>query len=277
MDIKVLGRLQVSVSGRSALPEEPEARRVLALLALRADQVVPTCLIAQELWPNGSPPGGDSRLVALITSIRWKLTEALRASHSRGRGRTTGADLLISTPAGYRLDNCGGVLDARQFERHIGAGYRAMATGNAVRAAERLRLALSLWTDNSLCDLEQGPVLRAHTTLLHDDRMAALDQWAAIELQLGHHRERLVELGALVARHSTHQGLHRHYMTALARCGRPAEALRVYDRLCSTLHREGGPEVSPVLRRLRDRILNMSMGPGGAVTEFTAPPLAWAG
>ncbi|MEU6525235.1 AfsR/SARP family transcriptional regulator [Streptomyces sp. NPDC046924] len=277
MEIKVLGRLQVTAGGRSALPEEPEARRVLALLALRADQVVPTCLIAQELWPNGSPPGGDSRLVALIASIRRKLTEALQVSHSRGSARTTGADLLVSTPAGYRLDNCGGLLDARQFERHIGAGYRAMATGNAVKAAERLRLALSLWAGDALCDLTQGTALRAHTTSLHDDRMAALDQWAAIELQLGRHRERLVELGELVDQYRTHQGLHRHYMTALVRCGRSADALRVYDRLCSTLHREGGAEVSPILRRLCDRILNTSVGLGGAVPEFSGSPLTCAG
>ncbi|MFI9173076.1 AfsR/SARP family transcriptional regulator [Streptomyces lincolnensis] len=233
--------------------------------------------MAQELWPNGSPPGGDSRLVAHIASIRRQLTEALAASPDSGGGRLTGADLLVSTPAGYRLDNSGGVLDLRQFEQHVGAGYRAMAAGDAARAAERLGHALSLWSGDALQDMEQGAVLRTHTKRLNEARMAALEQWAATELQLGRHRERLAALGELAARHRTHQGLQRHYMTALLRCGRPGEALRVHDRLRAALRREGGVEVSPELRRLRDRILIAPAGPGGAVPDFAAPRLEFAG
>ncbi|KUN82840.1 AfsR/SARP family transcriptional regulator [Streptomyces griseoruber] len=266
------------MSGRSVVPGDPESRRVLALLALRADQVVPTCLMAQELWANGSPPGGDSRIVPHIASIRRRLTETIRASDAFGGGRVTGADLLVSTPSGYRLDSSGGVLDAREFERHIGAGYRAMAAGDAARAAERLSLALSLWSDDdALGDLELGPALRAHTRRLHEARMTAVEQWAAIELQLGRHRERLVDLAELTDRHITHQGLHRHYITALARCGRTADALRVYERLGTALRHEGGAGLSPDLRRLRDRIVLHSPGPDGRAGAPTALPPSFAG
>ncbi|WP_460072725.1 AfsR/SARP family transcriptional regulator [Streptomyces sp. YKOK-I1] len=266
------------MSGRSVVPGDPESRRILALLALRADQVVPTCLMARELWADGSPPGGDSRIVAHIASLRRRLTEAIQASDAFGGGRATGADLLVSTPTGYRLDSSGGVLDAREFERHIGAGYRAMAAGDAARAAERLGLALSLWgEDDALGDPDLGPVLRGHARRLHEARMTAVEQWAAIELQLGHHRERLDALAELAERHTTHQGLHRHYMTALARCGRTADALRVYERLGSTLRREGGAGLSPDVRRLRDRIVLHAPGPDGRPGAPMALPPSFAG
>ncbi|MCX4824936.1 AfsR/SARP family transcriptional regulator [Streptomyces sp. NBC_01142] len=275
MEIKVLGQLSVSVRGRSVVPQDGESRRVLALLALSADQVVPTSSIIQELWPEGPPRSADSRLRSHVDAVRGLLSDALRTGG--GGAQATGADLLISTPGGYRLDSRGGPLDARQFERDTGAGYRALAGGYLRRAAVRLRDALSLWTGDALAELEQTGPLRVQTSRLQEARMAALEQWAAVELQLGHHRERLAELGELTARHRTHQGLHRHYMTALHLCGRPAEALRVYERLTDTLAREGGPGPSLQLLRLRRRILAVPTGPGCTAKEICRPRLATTG
>ncbi|MFF0459393.1 AfsR/SARP family transcriptional regulator [Streptomyces mexicanus] len=256
MEIKVLGRLSVSVGGSATVPTDQQVCRVLALLALNADQVVPTCLIAHELWPDGLLPRSDSQVVTHVAAVRALLAEALRHGHDRGTARTDGRDLLISTPGGYRLDSTGWQLDARRFERDLAAGYRAMAAGDPARASERLHDALSLWQGEALAGLPQGVPLRSHTARLEQARADAVEQWAAIELQLGRHRERLGELGELAARYPSHQGLQRHYIRALQRCGRSAEALRVYERLDAALRREGDAKMSLDLLRLRHRALS---------------------
>ncbi|MGW2261790.1 AfsR/SARP family transcriptional regulator [Streptomyces sp. NPDC001780] len=253
MEIKVLGRLNVTLYGISVVPPDPESRRMLALLALCADQVVPTCLIAQELWPYGAPSDSDARLRAYAATIRRLLAGALEAEGERAG--ITEWDLMSSTPFSHRLSTCGGTLDALQFERDAWAGYRAMVAGDLSRAAVRLRHALALWRGDALAGLEQAGPLRIQTGRLQEARMAALEQWAVVELRLGRHREILPELRRLTTRYPTHQKLHRHYMNALLSSGRPAEALRVYERLSDDLRREGRREPSPELHRLRRRIL----------------------
>ncbi|HEY8981860.1 MAG TPA: AfsR/SARP family transcriptional regulator [Streptomyces sp.] len=223
---------------------DQEEGRVLALLAFNTDRIVPTCLIAQELWSDGPLPHTDSRVVSHIASVRRLLSSM------------ADAELLTSAPGGYRLDSSGWILDAHRFERDLGAGFRAMAAGDAARAAERLYGALSLWKGEVLAGLPQGAVLRSYTRRLEQSRATALEQWAATELQLGRHRERLGELGVFAARYASHQGLHKHYIRALLRCGRTVEALRVYERLNLALRREGSTEMSLELLRLRRRIVS---------------------
>ncbi|WP_190135426.1 MULTISPECIES: AfsR/SARP family transcriptional regulator [Streptomyces] len=253
MEIKVLGRLCVMAGEKCTVPADQEVCRVLALLALNADQVVPTCLIAQELWPKGPLPKADSQVVTYVAFIRELLMAMLREGEGvRGR-EASGGDLLISAPGGYRLDSRGWDLDARRFERDLGAGYRAMATGEAGQAAERLHAALSVWQGEVLAGLPHGVGLRSHVARLQRARADALEQWAGIELQLGRHRERLAELSDLATRYPSHQGLYRHYIRALVRCGRLADALQAYERLDAAL-RECGTEMSLPLRRLGRRI-----------------------
>ncbi len=50
MDIDVLGTLGVRLNRVSVTPTAPKPRQVLALLALRAGQVVPVGVLTEELW-----------------------------------------------------------------------------------------------------------------------------------------------------------------------------------------------------------------------------------
>ncbi|MBK3582102.1 hypothetical protein JHN63_51930, partial [Streptomyces sp. MBT65] len=59
MDIEVLGALAVRENGVSVVPTAPKPRRVLGLLALRADQVVPVAALVEELW--GAVPPRSAR------------------------------------------------------------------------------------------------------------------------------------------------------------------------------------------------------------------------
>ncbi|MFF7856441.1 BTAD domain-containing putative transcriptional regulator [Streptomyces sp. NPDC007904] len=252
MDIEVLGPLSVREHGISIAPTAPKPRRVLALLALNADRVVPVPTLIEELWGEQPPRSARTTLQTYILQLRELIGEALLQG---GDVRTKAKDVLVTLPGGYRLETRGGTLDFQELERRAGAGYRAMDAEDYAGAARRLRDALSLWTGTALADVQAGRQITLEVRRLEETRLCALDQRIEADLRLGHHRELLSELTVLVSRYPMHESLHGQFMLALHRSGRRGEALSVYQRLRTTLVRELGLEPSTALGRLQRSIL----------------------
>ncbi|MFJ3659042.1 BTAD domain-containing putative transcriptional regulator [Streptomyces sp. NPDC090119] len=251
MDIQVLGTLGVREAGVSITPTAPKARRVLALLALRADQAVPVAALIEELWADNPPRSARTTLQTYVLQIRELITTALEAGDRRS---VTAKDVLATHPGGYQLNSGGGRSDVWEFERLAGLGYRAMDAGDHERAARVLREALALWNGAPFADLEPGPQLEIEARRLQESKLCALDQRIEADLRLGRHRELLAELTVLVSKYRTHENLHGQFMVALQRSGRRSEALDVYRRLRTTFVRELGLEPSPALSRLQHSI-----------------------
>lgn len=55
MDIDVLGPLVAREGGTSVVPTAAKPRKVLAMLTVHADQVVPMASLFEELWGGGHP------------------------------------------------------------------------------------------------------------------------------------------------------------------------------------------------------------------------------
>ncbi|MEV6197262.1 AfsR/SARP family transcriptional regulator [Streptomyces sp. NPDC051920] len=311
MDMNVLGTLAVRHNGVSVTPTAPKPRQVLALLALRAGQVVPVGVLAEELWGAASPRSARTTLQTYILQLRELISAALGGSSGggggvgRGRGEGPGAgegrvpgrglgagkseglgaglgvggrgcgrarDVLVTVPGGYLL-RCGdGVSDVREFERLAGCGYRAMDAGDHPRAARLLRRALELWSGPALAGVRVGPQLRTEARRLEESRLCALDQRVEADLRLGRHRELLSELTVLVGQYPMHESLCGQYMLALHRCGRRGEALDAYQRLRATLVRALGLEPSPALARLQRSVL--MPGPAPLPSRPTGAPAA---
>ncbi|WP_406861006.1 AfsR/SARP family transcriptional regulator [Streptomyces sp. HUAS MG47] len=262
MDVRILGGLSVRENGVSVVATAAAPRQVLALLAAKADQVVPVTVLLEELWPSGAPRGARGELQAHIQGLRHLISAALRnaeapPARSAWQERRTAETVLVSLPGGYRLDTGGGSHDAWQFERATGAGYRAMESGDLHRASGRLGEALELWRGDPFADVAAGPHLRAEIERLEASRLSALDQWVEARLQLGRHVEMVPALSELVALHRTNESLHCQFIVALLRCGRQDEAMEVYQRLRDGLRRETGREPSPRLRRLQRSIMTV--------------------
>ncbi|MFE5678081.1 BTAD domain-containing putative transcriptional regulator [Streptomyces erythrochromogenes] len=257
MDIEVLGGLSVRMNGVSITPTAPKPRRVLALLALHVDQVVPVAVIIEELWGAAPPRSARTTLQTYILQLRELITEAL--AHGEDE-RCTAKDVLATLPGGYRLEAGGGTLDFREFERRAAAGYRAMAAGDYAGASRRLSDALSLWTGAALADVQPGVRIATEAKRLEEARLCALDQRIEADLHLGRHRELLPELTVLVSRHPTHESLQGQFMLALHRSGRRGEALDAYQRLRATLVSELGLEPAAALVRLQRSILMANTG-----------------
>ncbi|MFF3067864.1 BTAD domain-containing putative transcriptional regulator [Kitasatospora sp. NPDC057904] len=254
MEIRVLGALGVRVCGESVVPSAPKPRQVLALLALRADQVVPAGVLAEELWSGRPPRSARTTVQTYVLQLRDLIDKAL-AQADEPCAATCAKDVLVTSPGGYMLNTGGGTVDLHEFERLAGLGYRAMDGGDHALAARQLADALALWRGPALADVPLGGQLAVEAKRLEETRLCALDQRIEADLRLGRHRVLLAELTVLVDRYRTHESLHGQYMLALHRSGRRGEALEAYQRLRNTLVRELGMEPSAGLRRLQRTIL----------------------
>ncbi|MFF3420044.1 BTAD domain-containing putative transcriptional regulator [Streptomyces sp. NPDC002698] len=283
MDIDVLGTLAVRLDNVSITPTAPKPRQVLALLALRAGQVVPVGVLAEELWGARPPRSARATLQTYILQLRELICAALEsgargtegagdagdAVDAGGAGRRQAKDVLLTVPGGYLLKSGDGVSDVREFERLAGSGYRAMDAEDYPQAARLLRQALGLWSGPALADVHTGPQLQTEAKRLEESRLCALDQRVEADLRLGRHRELLAELTVLINQYPMHESLCGQYMLALYRSGRRGEALDAYQRLRATLVRTMGLEPSPALAKLQ-RSLLMS----GPETLPARPPMS---
>ncbi|MFF2546565.1 BTAD domain-containing putative transcriptional regulator [Kitasatospora sp. NPDC058063] len=254
MEIRVLGTLDVRVCGVSVVPSAPKPRQVLGLLALRADQVVPAGVLADELWSGRPPRSARTTVQTYVLQLRDLIDRALAAAGA-ARGVACAKDVLVTSPGGYMLNSGAGLTDLREFERLAGTGYRAMDGEDYPAAARLLGEALGLWRGSAFADVPVGGQLAVEARRLEETRLCALDQRIEADLRLGRHRVLLAELTVLVDRYRTHESLHGQYMIALHRSGRRGEALEAYQRLRNTLVRELGMEPSVGLRRLQRSIL----------------------
>ncbi|MFJ3624347.1 BTAD domain-containing putative transcriptional regulator [Streptomyces iakyrus] len=267
MDIEVLGTLAVREYGIPVTPSAPKPRQVLALLALRADQVVPVEVLTEELWGDRPPRSFRTTLQTYVLQLRELLTAALRHAPAGDMPRTA-KDVLVTTPGGYLLRTSPGGNDVREFDRLAGMGYRALDAEDFAGASRRLTEALALWNGPALAGMTAGPQLEMEIRRLDESRLCALYQRIEADLRLGRHRELLGELTVLAGRYRTHENLHGQLMLALHRSGRRGEALGVYQRLRQSLVRDLGLEPSAGLRRLQRSIL--MTGPEAALDSVPA-------
>ncbi|PPK65467.1 AfsR/SARP family transcriptional regulator [Actinokineospora auranticolor] len=249
MDVGILGPLAARVAGLPVTPTATKPRKVLAVLAAHADQVVPVDAFVDELWGDAAPRSATTTLQTYVMQLRGLIGAAsARAGQPRDPKR-----VLVTRPGGYLLVT--GELDLREFERRAEAGHRAARAGDVAGAAEHFRAALARWRGDPLVDVRVGAVLAAHVRRLTEARLSVLDRRVDADLRLGRHHEVLAELTGLVARHGTHENLSAHLMVALYRAGRRGDAAHEYQRLRACLVDELGLDPSPALRGLHRRVL----------------------
>ncbi|MEU9239450.1 helix-turn-helix domain-containing protein [Streptomyces sp. NPDC048385] len=149
MDIGVLGALDVRENGVPSIPTAPKPRRVLAVLALHADQAVSVATLTEELWGRRPPRSALPTLQTYIMHLRALIAPAAREAGD-GAGARTAKQVLRTVPGGYLLDSGQGTSDVREFERLADTGYRTREAGDQRAAARLLRAALGLWRGPTL-------------------------------------------------------------------------------------------------------------------------------
>ncbi len=254
MELRILGPLEVRVAERVLPLSGARQRTVLALLLLRAGEVVSSDRLIDELWGERPPPSALDTLQVYVSRLRKVLPEGTVVTEGRG----------------YRLAVAGEQIDAGRFERLAGEGRAALAEGDPERSARLLREALDLWRGPALADFAYEPFAQGEIARLEELRVLALEERLEADLASGRAAELVGELEALVGAHPLRERLRGQLMRALYRSGRQAEALRAYQDARRTLGDELGIEPSPALRDLERAVLAQD-------PALDAAPLATAG
>ncbi|MDA0632743.1 AfsR/SARP family transcriptional regulator [Nonomuraea sp. MCN248] len=246
---QLLGPVEIVVDGHPHTLGQHKLRQVLAMLALRANQIVDTDLLIRELWDEDPPKNARTILHTYVYQVRKHLE----------RDGLCPEELVETRTAGYLLRAGEDDLDVFRFDRLIRQGRQALDEGDMARAAESLRQALDMWSGRALADVLPGPVLRGHVVALDEQRVCAQEMCIEAGLELGRHRDLLPELRLLVETHPYNEGFHGQLICALGRCNRRNEALDAYRHLRDLLDEDLGLAPSPEIQELHRELLSAGM------------------
>jgi len=247
MYFKVLGPLELRTPRGDGVPRGPKVRQVLALLAMQANRTLEVDALVEELW------GCDPPRTA-VNTVRTHLYHLRRILEGEEAG-VAGTELLVTEHSGYRLQIEPDQLDLHRFQQYTDEGRALWRDGCAEEAADVLGRALALWRGRCLTNIDHGRLLSAHVSRLNEQRIGALQLRIEADLAVGRHHELVAELRDLSMTHQLDEWFHARLMTALQRCGRRGDALRVFSSLRRVLNEELGVEPSPELQRLQGDVL----------------------
>jgi DNA-binding SARP family transcriptional activator len=228
MEFRILGPLEVRKEGHPVALGGARQRALLAMLLTRANEIVSTDRLIDELWGEQPPRTALNTLQYYVSQLRKAL----------------GADRIVTRSPGYLIRVEPGELDLERFERLVEEG-----------GAEGLREALALWRGAPLADFAYEAFAQASIGRLEELRLAALEQRLDADLALGRHGELVGELEALVGEHPLREHLRGQLMLALYRSGRQAEALDAYQATRRALVDGLGIEPGPALQELEKAVL----------------------
>jgi DNA-binding SARP family transcriptional activator/tetratricopeptide (TPR) repeat protein len=217
----------------------PQQRLVLAVLALRAGQVVPVADLIDAVWDAAPPRSARGSLQALVTGVRQALAPV--------RG-----SLLDRCGDSYRLQIDANLVDVHRFRSLAAAGRAAVGRRDAVAAFDG---ALALWRGPALADVPGTAAVSAIRSMLAEEHLAAVQDRIGSLLACGMDTEAAAELPGLLADHPLAEWLAGLLMQALYRLGQRDRALRVFRDIRGRLASELGVEPGPDLQVLHQRIL----------------------
>jgi DNA-binding SARP family transcriptional activator len=226
VEFRVLGPLQVVRDGDEVPVNAAKQRVLLAVLALRAGQLVAVDELVDRLWGASPPAGARNTLRAYVMRLRKAL------------GDPTVIETMLD---GYRL--VGGTTDVQRFDALV-------ADGRSRADLAVLDEALALWRG----DPAEG-LLPTEAQTLADRRLDAVTTRCGLAIELGRHEEVIDDLSELVGRHPLREDLWVLLIRAQHRAGRTDEALASYRQVSELISDElgidPGEELQALHRQLR--------------------------
>jgi predicted ATPase/DNA-binding SARP family transcriptional activator len=243
MRFGVLGPLAVwTGQGEPVTIPGRKVRALLADLLVHEGRTVSADRLVEDLWSEAAPADPAAALHVRVSQLR----RALAVAEPGAR------DLVISQPPGYALRAEPEAVDATRFATLTG---QAQAAGDPRTRAGLLAEALALWRGTALADFADEEFARSAVARWEEQRLAAVEAYAEVRLDLGEHRELVGELGEQVTRHPYRERLRAAQMRALYRAGRASEALDGFQELRHRLADELGLDPGPELVELQRAIL----------------------
>src|SRR6185312_1341424 len=238
--IALLGTQRVRVGARSLELSGPRQQRLLAVLALEANQAVSFNGVLDALWDEEPPDTAHRQVHNAVAALRRALGPV--------------RDSIVTVGRGYRLEIAPETLDFRRFLHSVARARRAIAAGRSADASADLAEGLALWQGPALAGLS-GRAIRVAAAHLDEERLAATEMLFRLRLEEGAGVEIIPALRKLVQEHPLRDRFREQLMLALYRAGRQAEALDVYEAGRVLLADELGLDMRAEVRELHGRIL----------------------
>jgi predicted ATPase/DNA-binding SARP family transcriptional activator len=254
----VLGSIEVR--GESGLLPIGSARQrtLLALLLVHVNEVVSVDRLVDVLWGDTPPAAAVHTVHGLVSRVRAVI----------GTGR------LVTEPPGYAVRLPAHELDALSFERSVAQARDLAESDEPAKAVALLDDALASWRGSAYAEFADRPWAQPEAARLTELRAAAIEVRAEWLLTLGQGHRVVTDLEGALVDHPLREGMHGLRMVALARSGRPVEALRAYEQFRKVLAEEVGLAPSSALQRLNRDILrqqpDLDWELGSAATTATA-------
>lgn len=245
VSVGLLGPFVVRAEGKDFTPSAPKVLQVLSMLALRANKLVSTELLMQELWDESAPHSARTTIQTYIYQIRKILARV-------------GPDLderLVTRAPGYILRLDEDSIDLQVFESLVDRGRRLHREERWDESAMLLRRALRLWRGCPLSNVNKGTLLDAHVTHMKENYRSVLKMRIHAEMKEGASDDLVAELRSLTLYFPYDEWIHEQLIRALERSGRRADAMEVYRSLRGTLNKQLGIAPSPELEKLHMELL----------------------
>ena len=214
--VRLLGTITLDPAGREPVVPARLDRVVLAHLVLAEGRSVPASDLVDAVWGPAPPAGARNALQVKISRLRRHLGrhgEALR--HDQGS---------------YRLVLPRDEVDVRVFDDLARAASTALADGRLDDAATAAARALELWQGTPFAEHDEHPRLVAARARLAERRSLLTEVLAEVGVATEADLSGTIDLlRDLLAEDPLRPRSRLLLMRALARTGRRAEALAVYD------------------------------------------------
>ncbi|MFI2431352.1 ATP-binding protein [Streptomyces sp. NPDC018693] len=225
----------------------PRLRGLLALLAEDLRGGCSTGRLAAGLWPDEQPERPGKAVQVLVSRLRAQV----------------GAELVVSTPAGYRLALDETRVDSSALLSHEAAGAERARAGDHEGALARAEAGLALW-DGSV-GAGEGEELHDPVVALRLDRVRthrSLVRLRALALaRVGRHEEAVAPLADLARELPRDEEVLAELLRCEATTAGRAAALTRYDTYRRTLRDELGTDPGPGLRSLYQELLRADAAP----------------
>jgi DNA-binding SARP family transcriptional activator/tetratricopeptide (TPR) repeat protein len=256
LKLRVLGPVEVNVSGRWFAPGPPKQRALLVALALNAGRTVSMRTLMETLWVQEPPPSAVKNVQLYV----WKLRQLL-------------GELLLFQPPGYCLAADSVELDADQFSLLANLARRAQCDGNPGAARQYFAEALGLWRGPALADLVESGLATDLARPLAAERTRVIHEFVELELTAGRVDDLLPRLDSWVADDPLNERLREQQLQALLDAHRPAEALSAYVAAESVLAVDLGTGPGEALREMaRSARAAMTAAPKDLAVPHQLPP-----
>lgn len=246
----ILGSLRVANGDDVVFISATKMKTLLAILLIKANQVVPFDQIMTELWEEHPPRRASAAVHVYVSQLR----KILRSPDCQDGP-------IITRAPGYLLQVAPDDFDLNVFMQLIEQGRASKREQQHRRVIDLAEKALDLWREPVLGDLRESPAVARFSTWLEELRIEFIEMMIDSRLALGWERESVGYLYSLIQEYPLHETFYRQLMTALHNNGRAGEALQVYRSARETLRDELGLEPGRALQELRSQILRGDISP----------------